>query len=169
MAITTKSATVYHPGPLVAAPEGGVHERAPMPGPDMKNAEIEATKVRRRLAEDIAKICVAVMPGDEHIGDVYVNVQFEGRKGLHDPCMQGHNELLTGTARVLKDIFDELGGDWEATLASQPCPTTSVSVALQRAQTALEVGLDLELDRAASSAAVSVEHEVNVTVGERRK
>jgi hypothetical protein len=160
MAIKSKGAKLYHDGDLAAAPAGVPHVRAELPGPNMTNLEIEDPARRAKLKPEEGDICVSVMPGDDRIGDVRVNLQFEGKKGAHDLCMLGHNDLLEQTSGILKELFDDLGGEWEVTLGSKPCPAAKVPVRLEVAAVALERGV---------SAAQTIKQQVSPTVAREHK
>jgi hypothetical protein len=144
MSVKVKSVAVHHPGDIKARPSGIPHHRTTLNGPDVRNTDIEDDELRGGLDPEEANICVAVVPGDTCIGDIHVGLQFEGKKGLYDVCMRGHNDLLGDTAGMLKELFDELGGDWEVDMASQPCPFADVAVDLEMAQAILERGRKAE-------------------------
>jgi hypothetical protein len=112
-------------------------------GPGMVDKKIEADEERMKLVPGEGNICIGIQPGDQ-LGELYINVQYEGPKGMTDLCMKGQNNLLVTASDWLKDIFSEFDGDWDVTVEGVPCPKTSLNLAINEATHVLDNSLDLE-------------------------
>ena len=104
---------------------------------EMPNRSLEADDLRNRLKDNEGWLCVGVQPGSE-LGEVYVNVQFEGPKGKYDVCMAGQNHVLTTAASWLEEAIGELGGEYDVAIESEPCPKATVPVAIETTARILE-------------------------------
>jgi|GEM_PF-3846965 len=94
------------------------------PGPDLVNPEIVEHEHRRDLDTGEGIICIAVRPG-ETLGELYVNVQFEGQIGKYEDCMAGHNRLLLQASDWLRGALEQLlpqDATVDVELVASPCP-----------------------------------------------
>jgi hypothetical protein len=111
------------------------------PGPDLVDYDIQDGPARLRLKENEGLISIAVQAGDSAIGDLYVNIQYEGPKGQPDLCMAGQNALLENAGDWLHKLLEELApedGGWRLRIDAQPCPKAKVALRLDRAVQRLE-------------------------------
>ena len=109
------------------------------PEPDMRNTDIEDDDYRMRLEDNTGNLCIGIQPGDE-LGEMIINIQFEGKKSRWNQCMTGQNGLLLHASHWLADILGDLDedGDWEITLEAKPCPNADVVLELDAASQILE-------------------------------
>lgn len=119
----------YHESPPagVSSSDGGWGEEPPDTDRDM-----EDRKAREKWdkAPDFGELSISIQPGDERIGEIYFNVQYEGPNHQGDRCLDGLNEALPNVREwiesLLKDTTDsEMGGEEteiEMQLDSRPCP-----------------------------------------------
>lgn len=105
--------------------------------PDLVNRKIEDAGERARIPAGEGNISITIAPGDE-LGELSFNVQFEGRRGDYDFCLQHHNELLEQVSDLLAEILSDFGADFEVKLESLPCPKTELRVQLDLTQQILE-------------------------------
>ena len=131
--------------PGVAAPAAAdvqFHPDEPAPpGPDLVDYDIQDGPKRLRLKKGEGLISIAVQAGDAAIGDLYVNIQYEGPKGQPDLCMAGQNALLESASEWLHRLLEELApedGGWNLRIDAQPCPKATVGLRLDRAVQRLE-------------------------------
>jgi hypothetical protein len=111
--------------------------------PDMADHHIESDDFRMYLEPDEGKLCISIMPGYQEIGELYINIQFEGSKGKREYCMNGQNDLLLNSSVWLKEIVGEFIGHWDVDIAATPCPKTDVKVEVDLAAAILEEMLDV--------------------------
>ncbi len=90
------------------------------PGTEMKSQVLESDEVRKGLKETEAYLHIAVLPG-EALGEIFVNVQYEGQKGLTEQCMKGQNDMAAAVADFVGEVLGQAEGHWEYALDSQPC------------------------------------------------
>jgi hypothetical protein len=143
----------YHPG-----------EPAP-PGPDLVNYEIRDKEKRLGLRDGQGMISITVQAGSGSIGELFVNIQFEGPSGKPDLCMAGQNELLEQASGWLHEILEKLspeGGGWQLRVDAQPCPQATVELALDRAVSLLQGE-----DRVQIGGGVRVSHDRTLTYQQR--
>jgi len=88
---------------------------------DLVDRRIEDKRLRERLKEDEGNISITVLPG-ERLGELSINVQFEGKSGAHEICLQEQDDLLQHTAEWLSEILSDFGCDFEAEIEALPCP-----------------------------------------------
>lgn len=115
-------------------------ESAP-PGPDLVDYEIQDERFRERLDEREGWISIAVCPGEEKIGELYVNVQFEGPRGDPDRCMGEQNMLLQEASVWLKEFLEKMspeGAKWNLRFDAQPCPKSTVALAIDEVVNVLD-------------------------------
>lgn len=129
--------------------------------PEMVNRAIEDPEVRSKIPPEEGNICVSIQPGDE-LGQLSFNVQFEGRRGDYDFCLNEHNTLLLHVAEWVKDLFGELDADFDVTIESKPCPKTEQRIAIDVASRLLEG--HLHLVKALEGISSHVESKVNDNV-----
>jgi len=108
-----------------------------MPGPDMVNKEIESVEYRENLEIGEADICVRIKPGKQ-LGEIYVNVQFEGKRGEYDWCQMHQNELLLETSKHLKKIIGKLFVNTNISIEGKPCPKAKIPMSIQTASEIFE-------------------------------
>lgn len=105
--------------------------------PELVNREIEDANVRAQIPVGQGKISVTIQPGDE-LGDISLNVQFEGTRGAYDFCLKNHNELLFHVSEWMKEFLENLDADFDITIESKPCPKTANRVELDLAAQILQ-------------------------------
>ncbi len=102
-----------------------VHEStASLPRAELVDHEIEAHCYRKGFEADEGVFCVTIQPGDE-LGQLHVNVQFEGPIHNYEFCMDNQNDVLLNVAEWLRDFLvgeEGLGGDFVVDLDGAPCP-----------------------------------------------
>jgi hypothetical protein len=126
--------------------------------PDLVNTRIEDAGTRARIPAGQGNICISIAPGDE-LGELTFNVQFEGRRGDYDFCLDHHNKLLQDVAQWLQDILAAFGTQFEVELESRPCPKTEKRVALDLAAQILEDIEHLARSEAEHESVEEVEHQ----------
>lgn len=89
--------------------------------PDLIDRDIEDGSVRSKLDKDQGNIAITVLPG-ENLGQLSVNVQFEGKSGEREICLQEQDKLLQEAAVWLEDILSDFGCDFKADIEALPCP-----------------------------------------------
>jgi len=112
-------------------------------GPKMVDETIKADEVRMPLNKDEGNLCIGVRAGNSQIGELYVNVQFEGPKGQADLCMAGQNDLFLHSSEWLKEIFSQFPDNWEVDIEAEPCPKTKIKLQIDQAAQVLEGNLTL--------------------------
>ncbi len=112
---------------------------------DVRDTEIESDEFRRRLPDDEGWLAVAILPGDDAIGDLTFNVQFESAKGKYEQCMEGHNQVLDETAGQIRALLEEIGGDWEIDRASDPCSKAKLRANLVEAGHRIQTGVTVSV------------------------
>lgn len=105
--------------------------------PELVNREIEDAEVREGIPRGDGKISISIEPGDE-LGDLSLNVQFEGKRGDYDFCMENHNQLLLHVSEWMNEFLKELDSDFEFILESKPCTETTQRVELDLAAQILQ-------------------------------
>lgn len=100
-------------------------------GPVLKNTDIEDPDKRSELAPEEANICIAVQPGEDEIGQLHVCVQYEGKKGLTNECMQGQNDMSAHLGEWLNELFADCEADWDFQIHAEPCPKADEPYRLQ--------------------------------------
>lgn len=142
MGLKVRKKTVYFDSPEEAAsryPEDVEIRQGEMDGPDMRNFEIEKDCNREQLESGSGNVCITVTPGEEQIGELFFNIQYEGPKGAVDECMNGHNSLLCDTSEWLEEIFGRDSDiQWDVVMESRPCPKSATRVEFQKAQEKIE-------------------------------
>jgi hypothetical protein len=125
-----------------------------LPADDLIDQVIEDEKVRIKLDRDEGNISVTILPGDR-LGDLCVNVQFEGKSGERELCLQEQDMLLQHASEWLADLLDEFGCDFEASFDARPCPHAAAR---------------LQIDRAARllTREHAIEHKIDLRVGGQR-
>jgi hypothetical protein len=126
------------------------HVRGPRPGPDLTDGDIESRAHRIHIPADQGEVCITIEPSTEHLGQLYVNIQFEGRyekptgadddRRRHDSCQHGQNRVLVSSSRWLEELLAQIsaaGVRWDVALDARPCPGATVPVALEAAVAAL--------------------------------
>jgi hypothetical protein len=116
---------------IIYTAQGGLSE------PQLVDSAIEDPKVRENLAPNAGKISITVMAGEE-LGQVSINVQFEGKRGRYDFCLQNQGELFEAASGWLGELLAELGGDFDVRIEAKPCPHTEERLPLRRAANILE-------------------------------
>jgi hypothetical protein len=145
------------------------------PGPDLVDREMEDREYRtRRIKEaDQGLLCVSIEPGEEHLGELYVNTQFEAQVGEYDRCQTAQNRVLIRNSGWMKDILAEISAEeveWQADFFARPCPHAHVPVALERAEHVLETralgtGVEQALqEQMREDRQTAAEHGVDVSV-----
>jgi hypothetical protein len=110
--------------------------------PEMINTEIQDRAMREAIPSGMGKISVSIQPG-ARLGQLVINVQFEGRRGHYDFCVNEHNRLLLEVGDLVQEILGELGGYFDVKLCSLPCPQASQPVTLDLAAGIIEQRLTL--------------------------
>lgn len=100
-----------------------------LPRPEMVDLAIEDPKERIRIPDGEGNLAISIQPG-KGLGEIYLNVQFEGPYGQYDFCLAGHNNLLLQTSQWLHEFLGELAADFDVELTSEPCPYPEQRVAL---------------------------------------
>jgi len=118
----------YHPETPASVGSGasGWGEESPA-----RDCKLEDPKGRKPWdkAPDFGDLSISIQPGDERIGELYFNVQYEGPNHQPDRCVDGLNlalpdvrkwieEILTATTDASKSGEPVL----EIQLDSRPCP-----------------------------------------------
>ena|ERR1700683_1916253 len=93
---------------------------------------IQDEEVRSKLRANDGCISITVVPGIE-LGQVAINVQFEGKQGLHDLCLQNQGDLLEAASGWLAEVLAELGADFNVRFEAKPCHKTDKRLPLKRA------------------------------------
>jgi hypothetical protein len=116
--------------------------------PDLVDHKIESEDYRARFEENEAVVCIGVQPGEDVLGQFYVNVQLEAKSGkgkpekeaveLYNKCIQKQGDFLGDTAELLADILGEFEAEWEVNIAAMPCPKATKKVDLQAVANKLE-------------------------------
>lgn len=143
--IDVKKLVYVGPSPEEANTEAGV-EYAPagyLSKPDMVNKDIEDVATRSKIPEKEGNICITILPG-EHLGELSFNVQFEGRYGDYDFCLNEHNELLLSVSEWIQELFGELATNFEAVVESRPCPKSAQRVKINLAAQLIEKKITLK-------------------------
>lgn len=105
--------------------------------PDMVNRDIEKPEHREKIPEGQGDISITIQIGEE-LGEISFNVQFEGRRGDYDFCINQHNDLLLHVNEWIADLYGELAAEFEARIESDPCPITERRVAVALASEVLQ-------------------------------
>lgn len=164
MSLKTRKKIIYWDRPLTDQEQASTDPRyvqGTPKGPKMLDKTIKADEVRMPLNKDEGNLCIGVRGGSNQIGEIYVNVQFEGPKNQADICMAGQNELFLQSSDWLKEIFGEFQANWEATIEAEPCPKTAIKLKIEQATQVLEGNLTLE------KALSETKHEENVVISNR--
>lgn len=138
--------------------------------PEMVNREIEDPDVRSKIPPGEGNICVSIQPGDE-LGQLSFNVQFEGRRGDYDFCLDEHDKLLLHVAEWVKDLLSELDADFDVTIESKPCPNTERRIEIDLASRIMEGRVNLAQalqeseNRHQTPRLVGIPHDVRVQAG----
>ena len=140
---------------IVYTAEGGLSE------PELIDTEIEDRERRRRLAATAGNISITVVPGSE-LGQVSINVQFEGKHGKYDLCLENQGELFTEASGWLSELLAELGADYDVRIEARPCPNTDKRLPLKHAAEIIERVSERARSRATTGA--RVEHGARHTV-----
>jgi hypothetical protein len=137
MALKVTSTTVYVPEtkkPAGQAEPAGVNYSTEKPPPavtQMVDHEIEKHEFRENLASGEGQLCITVEPGDDELGQISVGVQFEGQIGAYNKCVEQQQLELEHAAAWLEAFFDQLGGDFEVSVAAVPCPKATDPLKLE--------------------------------------
>jgi hypothetical protein len=110
--------------------------------PELVDKRIENEVLRMRLPKDEGNISITVMPG-ERLGQMSVNIQFEGKSGEREFCLKEQDTLLQHAADWLNDILSDFGCDFKARIESLPCPHAEARLQIDLAARRLE-GAQLE-------------------------
>lgn len=114
--------------------EGGIEG----PGPRLRDETIESRTYRSKYTSPgEGMICISVEPGDE-LGQIVVNIQFEGPAGQHDQCIRQQNGILKEASEVLAEFFGEMGADFQVRIGSVPCPDAMEKINLAAVVNRLE-------------------------------
>src|SRR6185436_144590 len=76
--------------------------------PGIVDRRIEDKVLRMTLEKDEGNISITVLPGDQ-LGQLSINVQFEGKSGEHDICLKEQDALLQHAAEWLDEILSDFG------------------------------------------------------------
>src|ERR1017187_8437528 len=79
---------------------------------DLIDARIENPVLRVSLGKNEGNISITVLPG-EHLGELSINVQFEGKSGEHEICLKEQDTLLQEAADWLNEILSDFGCDFK--------------------------------------------------------
>ena len=131
-----------------------------LPRPEMVNKEIEDPEEREKIPKGEGNICISIQPGEE-LGELTFNVQFEGRRGDYDFCVENHNELLLHVSDWIGELLSELGTDFDVFIDSKPCPKTEQRVEVDLAAQILEK--KMSLTQARQEHQTRLGHSVEVT------
>ncbi len=126
--------------------------------PEAVDTAIEDPESRSKLPANAGNISLTVVAGDE-LGDITVNIQFEGKRGLHDQCLRNSGSLLDAASTWLGEILGELDGEFDLEIEAKPCPHAAERLPLKRAAENL-VGHGRNLEVEGRSQKVVVKHEV---------
>jgi hypothetical protein len=135
MAIQVTSKKVYsdkEPTPEERAAGVEYLEGGQLAEPELVDRRIEGKALRMMLEKDEGNISITVLPGDQ-LGQLSVNVQFEGKSGEHDICLQEQDALLQHAAEWLDEILSDFGCNFRAQIESLPCPHTAIRLQIDLA------------------------------------
>lgn len=108
-----------------------------IPTPELIDRAIEDREERRQIPANGGLISITVLPGDE-VGQLAVNVQFEGPYGDYDLCLENQGDLLKAASTWLGELLKELGGEFDIRIVAKPCPNTDKRLPLKHAAALLE-------------------------------
>ena len=102
-------------------------------GPPDKDTEIEAPEARRRFTDtpDFGELSISIQPGDDRIGELYFNIQYEGPNQKGERCLNGLNEALPNVRDWIFGLLldttnpetpDGKESEIEVQCATLPCP-----------------------------------------------
>lgn len=103
-----------------------------LPKPNMVDLQIEDREERIRIPDGEGNIAISIQHGED-LGELYVNIQFEGTYGQYEFCLNGHNDLLLTTSEWLYELLGEFAAEFDAEITSEPCPHPEQRVALVEA------------------------------------
>lgn len=89
--------------------------------PDLADKAIQDERIRQGLKRDQGNISITVLPG-ERLGELTVNVQFEGKSGERDLCIGQQDALMQEAGDWLESILGGFGCDFRASIRALPCP-----------------------------------------------
>lgn len=98
--------------------------------PELIDEVIEDKKFRSGMLPNAGNISITVLAGEE-LGDISVNVQFEGKHKLYDQCLRNQGDLFDAASVWLGDLLEELGGDFDIVIEAKPCPHTGERLPLK--------------------------------------
>ncbi len=138
MALTVSRSRIHLPHVPAERLPGIEYSTDPAPR-ELVDAEIESEEYREqnldaKLKEGI--LCITVAPGDA-LGEVAVNVQFEGAVGQWDECVGRQGAVLADSLAWLRDFFSQLG-DFDASISASPCPKADPVVRIAAIDTVVE-------------------------------
>lgn len=137
MSIRVTDTKVFGPGHLDGKPATPPSANPAANAGEMPDRSLEADDVRVWLKDNEGYLCIGIQPGAE-LGEIFVNVQFEGPKGQYNRCMDGQNQALATTSAWMEEIIGSLGGEYTAEIESEPCPKATTPVAIEHASAILE-------------------------------
>jgi hypothetical protein len=138
-------------------------EAGDLRNPELVDKAIEDPETRSRLASNQGEISITVVAGDE-LGQVSINVQYEGKRGLYDVCLQNQGELFEVASGWLGEFLGELGADFEVEIEAKPCPKTAKRLPLKQAAANLEVRSIEEVNANKRKEELGNEHEHKIDI-----
>ena len=99
--------------------------------PETVDKEIEDSEYRSKLPVDAGNISITVLALEE-LGDISVNIQFEGKRGLYNECLRNQSELLDAASGWIGEFLEQLGGDFDIVIEAKPCPFATERLPLKR-------------------------------------
>lgn len=115
------------------------------------NLAIEGHSNRKHFSGDEGDICISVKAG-EALGDISVNIQFEGKIHAYDTCTEQQNAILQSASTWLSDAMGTLFEDkYDVDMVVLPCPNASKPVEIEQAisriaarQVYIEIGSEVD-------------------------
>ena len=167
MALTLNRGRIHLPE-TPAEQQPGIEYRTEEAPRELVDVEIESEEYRRRNLDAASQegiLCITVAPGGT-LGEVAVNVQYEGAVGQWDECVGRQGAVLVDSLAWLRELFDQLG-NFEASIAASPCPKADPAVRMAAIDAVVE--RELQRDRGVQGdRAVDVEVDVKREIERQR-
>lgn len=98
-------------------------------------ADLEDRNLRMPFRAGEGFLQISVKPGSERLGEIQIEIQFEGEVGKPAQCGHEHSEHFLAEMARLEDILEEIldaDADFECQIAALPCPAVPIELKEER-------------------------------------